>query len=321
MDHKELLNIIPKINDKIKVLQNNQDIDSTTEIYLLERLRNNFILLNNYREKIIQSIPYFQKQISTTWDLIIDKKADIDVGNKKLQNLNREARNLQNIEMQLQKKKTILYKNLKKDDNLLNKDQSRFNKNGEILDKLKLKLDIVTLIDSDSNDVFLNRLFGIRNKLQAKRLHKIIAERHKTSSNLSEQIQTYQDKIDSTTEKIQLEQQKLKNLQIENIKIRFEIQRLIDNITENKRDLQQSEGQIQEYNETLKLLSSSLVEIANKNSQQHSFYKKVTQTQNESDFEKMVRQIMPIDQALEFENLEDIFLNTPNLDQEIEIID
>lgn len=154
--------------------------------------------------------------------------------------------------------------------------QKSFNRNGNLMDEVNLKINFLTEIAKDHKDTFLNNLFAARNKLQAKskRLTQFVSDREQENLNLSQQIKMRQVEIHEITNNLQDKKDLLTDLQLENIEIRNEIQAKINQMRKNVNKIQATEGEINNKNNELKLLSESLVNIANEMSRQHIVYKK-----------------------------------------------
>lgn len=63
-------------------------------------------------------------------------------------------------------------------------------------------MEIISKLEKDPKDTFLNQFFESRNKIQTKRLRRIVSDRTVKANNLSEQIQTKQEQIHETSEEV-----------------------------------------------------------------------------------------------------------------------
>ena len=265
---------LSKLTLKIKRLKE-VDVDKHKyEIQFFEYLQNNFIRLADFHNQICNLIPYYQNEIGSNWDDVTDKKLELKKKKQEVEILKKQVASTQSEEINLQDEKKKLSQQLKEDELDLNQNQKKFNKKGEKLEKLYSKLGIVSKLKEDPKDTFLNKFFESRNKFQAKRLNRFVLKRQVESNDLSEQIQTKQEQIAETSEGIDYQQKRLRELQIENIKLRNEVHKILYSIKETEVGIQKTENEIDEHNSILRELSLSLVEIANETSRQHSLYQK-----------------------------------------------
>lgn len=162
------------------------------------------------------------------------------------------------------------------------------------LEELHSQLDVISTFESDSDDKFLNKFFESRNKQQTKRLTRLIIEKKHDTKNLSQQIQTKQEQISETSDDIEFHQSRLNDLQVQNIKLRREVEKVLNSIKENGLEIKQTENRIEQQNKALQKLTVSLVEIANETTRQHSLYKKACLAPlDDIDYENLIQESIP----------------------------
>lgn len=131
------------------------------------------------------------------------------------------------------------------------------------------------------------------------------------TNDLSNKIQSKQDQITQTSEDIEFHQSRLKDLQVQNIKLRREVEKVLNSIKENGFEIQQTENQIEQQNKALLDLTSSLVEIANETTRQHSIYKKSCLAPlDDIDYENLLAESLP---STDFEQNLDSLLSSRSL--------
>lgn len=303
--------MILKLDLKIKRLKELDSSQNENEIRFLEYLQNNFVRLADYRDQILNLIPYYQNEISSNWDNVTDTKFEFEKKKRQVETLKQQVSSIQNEEIELQKQKKKLFKQLDGQESNLVRDQRRFNKKGKQLDELHSKLAIISTLETDSDDTFLNKIFESRNKIQAKRLARLASARSVETNDLSNKIQSKQDQITQTSEDIEFHQSRLKDLQVQNIKLRREVEKVLNSIKENGFEIQQTENQIEQQNKALLDLTSSLVEIANETTRQHSIYKKSCLAPlDDIDYENLLAESLP---STDFEQNLDSLLSSRSL--------
>lgn len=311
--------MISQLDVKIKRLTELDSKKNEHEIKFLEYLQNNFIRLADYRDQILNLIPYYQNEIASNWDNVTDSKFEFEKKKQQVETLKQQVNSIQTEEVELQKQKRKLSRELNKKESNLIRDQKRFNKKGNELDELHARLNILSVFETDSNDTFINKFFESRNKLQAKRLTRLMIDRKFETDNLSEQIQNKQDLINEASEDIEFHQNRLKELQIQNINLRKQVEEVLNSIKENGVEIKQTENRIEEQNEALQQLSLSLVKIANETSRQHSIYKKASLAPlDELDYEKLLDESIP---STDFQQNLDDFLSLQSLSPVSEQLD
>lgn len=266
--------MLSKLELKIKRLTEVDVVKHKHEIQFLEYLQSNFIRLADYRDQICNLIPYYQKEIASNWDQVIDEKIELEKKKEEVETLKQEVQSIQSEETNLQFKKKKLSQQLQKQESNLLRDQKQFNKKGKQADQLHSRIEILSKLEADPNDTFLNKFFESRNRFQAKRLANILSHRIVESNDLSGQMQIRQEKITETAQEIDFQQTQLKELQKKNIKLRKQIQQIMESIKQNGLEIEKAENKIDEHNSILKELSLSIVDIANETARQHSIYKK-----------------------------------------------
>lgn len=68
---------------------------------------------------------------------------------------------------------------------------------------MQSRIEIISKLEKDPKATFLNQFFESRNKIQTKRLRRIVSDRTVKANNLSEQIQTKQEQIHETSEGVE----------------------------------------------------------------------------------------------------------------------
>lgn len=277
-DNSSLVIVVEKVLSgielKIKQLNEIDTVKHQYEIQFLEYLQSNFIRLGDFRDQLCTLIPYYQQEIASNWDHVIDGKSELQKKKQEVETLKQQVDSIQTEEVNLQKEKKKLSNQLKTHESELIKNQDRFNKTGKKIDDLHSRLEIISQLEQDPDDNFLNKFVVSRNRIRAKRLGRLVSDRTVEANNLSEQIQIKQEQITETTEEVEFQQKHLKELQIENIQMRRKLESIMNSIKQNGLEIQQAEKEIDYNNEMLRKLSVSLVEIANETIRQQSIYKK-----------------------------------------------
>lgn len=266
--------LLDKLNKKIKRL--NKTDGHTYEIQFLEYLQTTCIHLADYRNQIVNLLPYYQNEIKSDWDSVTNTKMELEIKKKEVEDLKKQVDSIQSEGINLKKGQKNLSNRLKKQESVLNRNHKNFNKNAKQLEKSHSKLEMLSQFEKDTKDTFITQAFDARNKFQTRRLNRLVNERENKSTNLAEEILKHQSQVTETVNEIKHHQGMLQTFQQENINLREEIQRIMILINKNTTEMATTEKEIEKNNKTLEELSVALVGIASETSRQHSIYKKTS---------------------------------------------
>lgn len=298
--------VLSKLDLKIKRLTAVDNGEHKNEIQFLKHLQCNFIRLADYRDQIIQLVPFIQKEIEASWDHVTDQKFEFEKKKKELEELKKEVALTQAEENNLQIEKKNLSKQLRSEESDLIRNQKQFNKKGKQIEKLHSELETISKLELEANpeDTFITKIFKSKNKIEAKRLSRRITDQYVEADNLSVKIQENQAQISQASEDIDYQQKRLKSLQVENINLRQKLDEILNTMKENLSEIQQTEKDLTQSKQDLKNLSIALVEVANRTMQQNSLYQKsIVSPLDDIDYQSFLQESTSFSLAEEIENL------------------
>ena len=238
---------------KTSAIQESINIGSTLD----ESLK--FII--EYKQRIIKSIPTFQKKSYKYWFKMSNLVAELKTRKENLSQKQNELELIQNSQYEILKTKKLYTKNLKIQENELAKLHHKFTKNDRKIKTYENRVVNSSEIKSQKISNFVNLIFETYNKKKISTLKDKLSKRKTNTLDLAFVIDKKQNLITDTSNLYAENQIALAAIQQENLLLRQDIQAILERISENNNEILTVEQKIYKNTDTLKKASASLVDL------------------------------------------------------------
>lgn len=242
-------------------LEIDQLVMTDEQLNIGSTLEESFQFIVEYKKKIIESIPTFRKKSYEYWLKMSSLVAELESRKNNLSEKQEELMSVQNQQYEVSRTKKLYTKNLKIQENELSKLYRKFTKNDRRIEAYENRVLNSSKLKSRKVSNLVNMIFQTHNKNKIIALKDKLSQTKSNSIDLSFVIDKQQNIITDTSKLYADNQIHLVTIQQKNIILRQEIQVILESISENSKEISNVEEDISKNTETLKSVSSSLVDI------------------------------------------------------------